>query len=581
MVPRMTLADRISFLREFAREHCAFLKSPLPLCTLIFSVSDGKSRAEVLHATGSGFDATWKEGLARLRRRMDQRKLKGRFLRLDWVESAEEMTWASFEQTLAGTKRNYFRFGLALDQKFSVLLTEQECNANALFYGGDQISHALFNQTNFKLYLERRAPGVTFSQMPEWVWKIAVAGAFCDEEGALFPLPGPEGQGPKAGLDTGHRPIPALEQSFLAQIIDRGSQWLAKQVQSSGKYVYGYFPCFDRRIDTYNTLRHAISTLSLLEAWEYTGNQELEAPIRRSIDWLVRESTSIHEPEPGQKAAFLLEGVAGEIKLGGNGTFLLALVKWAELSGSQEHLPLMDLLAEGILRMRDPDTGGFVHVLNSADLSLKEKFRIIYYDGEAVFGLLRLYRLTGNERWLDAAAKAFDGFLLSDRHVGAHDHWLSYSANELTKYRPEERYFRFGIRNFAGYLDYVLQRETTFPTLLELMMAAQDMLERMVDLPELHHLLDDVDLEKFSRARDFRACYLLNGFFWPEMAMFFKNPDRIRDSFFIRHHAFRVRNDDVEHYLSGLIAYARMLERGTSDIMRGLGATDFSSDHHA
>ncbi|MBQ9452038.1 MAG: CapA family protein, partial [Desulfovibrio sp.] len=257
---------------------------------------------------------------------------------------------------------------------------------------------------------------------------------------------------------------------------------------------------------------------------------------------------------------------SSEIKLGSSGCMLIMLARYAELINAKKYLPLMRCVARGILAMQEED-GSFVHVLNSKDFSLKERSRIVYYDGEAVFGLLRLYSLTKDKQLLEASQRAFDRFIATD-HWKNHDHWLSYSVNELTRYAPQHRYFEFGIRNFNGYLNFVATRDTAYPTLLELMLAANEMLHRLEAMPEMADLCSIVNRDAFVHALHRRAYLLLNGYFWPEFAMFFANPAKIVGSFFIKHHAFRVRIDDVQHYISGFIGYAELLRSKPAGIQQ-------------
>ncbi|MDR0239623.1 MAG: hypothetical protein LBI88_05260 [Deltaproteobacteria bacterium] len=560
----MLLVDRLMNLENHVPDHCAVLAAPLPPCTLIFSVSDGLARAEVLHVSGTSPRQCWREGLRRLRRRMDMRKLTGKHLRLDWVADAQSCAFSEFLSLAETTKRGYLRYGLALDAGFNVLLTEQEANAQAVYYHEDDYNSSRFNADAFSAWAAIRFKGRE-ARLPapdDLVWRISTAGVYCGDDGELHPLPAPRAGANLLtnGFYSGRRETQRFTPETGDATILGAARWLAGQIRKDGRFVYGWLPCFDKRLISYNCLRHASSLYSLLEALEYTGDETLKAPAERALRHMTGEFIREYAPE-GRKMAFLVDVPVGEIKLGGGGVALLALAKWRDITGTDEFLPLMELLALGIGFMQDPASGALVHVLHAADLSLKERQRVIYYDGEAVFGLLRLYRETKDQRWLGMAEKSFSSFL-DDAHAKAHDHWLSYAANELTLHKPEERYFRFGLNNCMGHLDFVLKRETSYPTLLELMMAAQKMLVRLEGLPEFTFLLDGVDLPKFKAAMHHRARYLLEGFFWPETAMFFQNPRRIADTFFLRHHGFRARIDDVQHFISGFIAYTRMLKEG-------------------
>jgi len=552
-------------LGDHVRAACQRLPAPHPAFVLFFSCSGGEDRATVAIAQGDTFDAAWSRGVEAVRAMQAEVRGSRSWLRVDWPLVVERVTLDGLKEILAGTKRNYVRFGISLDDGFDHAFLEQELNANAMLYGGNQTPTAELNAKNFHAYFQKRFPGQTSPDLgadrPAYVFTSA--GIFHDGETAhpLYPT----------GRNAGRRIVDQLTVPLLTELIADGSEYLARQVMPEGRFIYGIHPCFDREIGTYNALRHASATYAMIEAYEVTGSRTLRSAIEASLGVLTQELIAHTVLPDGTPAAFLVEANR-EIKLGGKALAILALAKFATVAGSTGHYRLMSKLAAGICYMQDAKSGAFRHVLEFPSLQTKQNFRTIYYDGEAAFALMRLYDLTGEPSLLSAVENAF-GHFIRNGHARHHDHWLAYCANELTRHRPEERYFRFAIDNVRGHLDFVANRITTFPTLLELMMATREVLVRLENDARFAHLLEKIDLEQFDSAMEKRARYLLNGHFWPEFAMFMKNPERINGSFFIRHHGFRIRIDDVEHYLSGLVAYRRLAtSKAASDHRSAFGA---------
>jgi hypothetical protein len=506
------LYESLRPLEKQALEQTAGHFGRKPKVVVFLSASNKENRATVAVGLGNSLDSAWKNARAKLRSITPYGEAEWHWLKADLVTHIR--TWKPVELAahLASVRQNYFRQGIAFDRDFSHALLEQELNGIAAIGEDPKTGRVGLNENRIRNYCkrERALPALPndFSRREAW-FTFDTAGVFsdaADPEGTVHHLQ-------LGGNVNGIRLAPNMQAETL-QIIRNAGTYLTSQVRHDGSFNYGWFPTYGKTIGTYNILRHCSTLYSMLEAWEATGEEAIATSVRRGIEYVLREALQRSE-EGNIPHAYVVDHANGdEIKLGAQAALILTIAKYTTLSGSYQFMNDARAVANGIVgRLMEPASGRFIHVLNAPDLGIKEPFRIIYYDGEATFALLRLYALDPDPRWMDAAHRAFDHFL-SAEYWKHHDHWLSYCTNEITLYLPEDRYFEFGLKNAFGNLRFIHDRDTAFPTFLELTMAAARMLET-IRAQDKQYLLEPYDIDYLYRTIEHRAEYQRASHFYP------------------------------------------------------------------
>ena len=561
---------------------------------VFLSFSDGSARADVVHASGADIGEAFADAQQKAWKLMQKKHQRFRWLKADVVTEYAPADAKTLAYMIKESGWNeFFRFGLSFDRSFRTALLEEELNgAKILDYASGSISLADLNR-----YL-KKAGRPALPKLPEFFLLLQTAGFFYDADsaanaaaatgtdsaastdadsapasGCVIPLI-PD------GLSRGRREVRNFDAAAARSFVTAAASFLEKQVQQDGSFRYGYYSRFDRVIPGYNCMRHASTIWSLLCQYRITQKASVLSLAARSIKYLLSHALVYRDPD----TAYLSEPLKDEIKLGGGGVLILALTEYLDLCSGEPlaEAPSVEIvhsrdvfpeqealrrryteiacaLGNGILSLLNSETGEFSHVLNM-DFSLKERYRTVYYDGEAAYALCRLYRLTKEEKWLFYAEKAVDHFLAAD-YTRYRDHWVAYAMNEITRYIHRDDYDTFALRNARVNLDFLYKRETTYHTFLELLMVTFETYERILaENPGLPYL-KEFDLPYFLRTIRVRADRMLNGFFFPEYAMYMRCPDKILGSFMVRHDGFRVRIDDVQHNIGGFYLYYKNYSR--------------------
>ena len=509
---------------------------------VFISVCDKKERAKVFSGSGETLETAWENADKTAEAFLKENDVSAQWVKADIVYVSEKIQMEELKQAVYASRSEFFRYGVSLDENYENAFLEAELNgAKILEYDNGGIDLNYLN-----LYLKKTGKE-ELKTLPEECIVFQCIGSICDEKSEVYDLY-------NNGLEYGRRKVEHVDAEYTEEIIGTAIDFLTAQLKEDGSFIYGMYPRFDNEIENYNIVRHAAAIWSLVCRYRMTGEEELLTEIESAIGYMLENIVYLDD-----ETAYLYEEKDDEIKLGGCGLALISMTEYMNASGKKNYTEVCEKLGNGILTMLDQTNGHFYHVLNG-DFTKKEEFRTVYYDGEATFGLCQLYELTGEQKWLDAAIIAVENFIRSD-YWQYKDHWIAYSMNAITKYIDDSRYYDFALENAQRNLEAIHDRDTTYHTYLELLMATFEVYDRMIEKGIYTEYLTQFDLAYFLETIEVRANRMLNGYFYPEYAMYMENPQRVLGTFMVRHDGYRIRIDDVQHNVGAYYLYYKNYEK--------------------
>ncbi len=502
----------------------------LERAVVYISVSDSINQAVTVCSSTKKLEASLEKALVKAK----ATKMNPVWFKVDIVTEVEEITYEAFKEQFKESLNSAMRKGIAFNDYFGRSLLEAQINSNGwLDYTTGELNLEEINKY-FKKNRLKQLP-----EIPETIYLFRSKGFFADGTEEVQRLT--SGNYAKFGTREYE-----MTKEDIENLAAKSSHYLANMCGEDGKFVYGYYPIDNQELEGYNIIRHAGTVWNLILQYEMTGDLSLIKPIDRALDYLEEH---IHYKD--KNTAFLND--RGTLNVGGNGISLLAFVSYAEIMKSNKYNTLIKALANGIMYLQKED-GSFTHTIYKSDYSVHKDYITVFYDGEATYGILRAYGLLKNRKYLKTAEKAADYFI-ANGYESLNSHWISYSFNELTKYSPKAEYFNFGLKNVHGYTERVNRTVTAAHTTCETMGSSFELYHRLLQSGKKCEMLREFDGKMLVTAFQHRATWGMNYFIQPEQAMYFSNPRLVLYSHVVREDNFRIRIDDIQHFMGGYYLY--------------------------
>jgi hypothetical protein len=296
------------------------------------------------------------------------------------------------------------------------------------------------------------------------------SGMFRFRTDAFVERPAGARDAPPLQLTRGVPPRPAVTAQALRDAALAGGRYLVAHLAANGRFVYEHDLASGRESDPnrtdggdYSMPRHAGTTYFLSELYRVTGATWLREPIERALAHmigLVERAGCSGTTAAGAAFECVLDHGEQVAQLGSSALGVVAIAEYQRATGDARYLGHARKLAEFLLYMQRGD-GSFRHLYDPTSATPDDATQLLYYSGEASLALARMYAITGDARYADAARRGVDwlidwyDFFLGELFYGE-EHWTCIAAEALWPYARRDAYRAF----CDGYAAFLRDQQT-------------------------------------------------------------------------------------------------------------------------
>jgi len=237
-----------------------------------------------------------------------------------------------------------------------------------------------------------------------------------------------------------------LTAAHARKAVTRAADYVVRQMRTDGKFEYIYYPLEDSHSPPgeYSLPRHAGTTWFLALALQSTGDKAVAAAADKAIKYLAANAV----PDACRETPYACVGSDANADLGSAALAAVAISEYQQATGSKNYARLAHDLGSFILHMQKPN-GDFCHQYRPNNRKRNCEDILLYYSGEATLALAKLYKTSGDKRYLPALERAMD-FLVGEKYdffLGqffiSEDHWTCIAADALPESLNKDSYAHF------------------------------------------------------------------------------------------------------------------------------------------